>query len=68
MKMNNKISDNYSAKIAFWSRNPRVQSMPKLENLPYFGHVRFRSYEEMNRWKHDYMMKIVASGGSVWKR
>jgi hypothetical protein len=63
-----KISDDYEAKLTIWARESRVYALPKVTGLPSFGSKRFRSYEEMNAWKRDYLAEIARRGGVQWTR
>ncbi len=54
-----KISDDYRAKIKLWAANPQVIPLPPGPRLPPFPPQKFRSYEEMNRWKEDYLREIA---------
>ncbi len=61
-----KITDDYSGKLNLWIRNPEVRPLPKLSGLLKFKAKRFRSYEEMNNWKSEYLRKIAENGGVKW--
>jgi len=61
-----KITDDYSGKLDLWVRNPTLGSLPKITGLPKFTTKRFRSYEEMNNWKVDYLEQIAENGGVKW--
>lgn len=63
-----KITDDYKAKIKLWVAHPVVMPLPKPDNLPYFGHKRFNSYEEMNAWKKEYRAEIAKAGGIKWTK
>jgi hypothetical protein len=63
-----KISDDYDAKIALWARESRVYPLPKMINLPAFKSRKFRSYEEFNAWKRQYLEEIAAAGGVKWTK
>jgi len=63
-----KVSDDYKAKYRLWARNPKVCALPKAVGLPYFGHKKFTSYEEMNNWKREYLLRIAAAGGVKWTK
>lgn len=63
-----KITDNYSAKLDLWAHETKVRRMPTIANIPHFGHKRFSSYEEMNAWKKELLIKIAEQGGAVWKK
>ena len=56
-----KISDDYRAKVRLWAQNPRVVPLPVMPPLPIFGAQRFRSHEEMNRWKRELLREIARS-------
>jgi hypothetical protein len=63
-----KICDDYNAKVELWARNPKVCAMPKISDLPPFGSRKFRSYEEMNAWKHEYREQLALKGGAKWTK
>lgn len=54
-------------KIQMWLKNPPEMKFPKPLNLPKFSKKSFRSYEEMNRWKEEYLKEIARNGGIKWK-
>ena len=64
----NKISDDYGAKIKFWVSNLRVYPLPKITNLPVFKSKKFNSYEEMNQWKRELLAEIAKIGGIKWTK
>ena len=63
-----KISDNYNAKIDLWAREGKVVSIPRIANLPQFGHRRFNSYEELRQWKQTMLDDLAKLGGAVWTK
>ena len=63
-----KISDDDDAKLKLWAREGRVCPMPKAVGLPRFGVKRFRSYDEMNAWKREYLDEMAAKVGVRWKK
>lgn len=63
-----KISDDYDAKLTIWAQEAKVYPLPKAVGLPRFGSKRFRSYEEMNAWKRDYLDAIARQGGVQWTK
>ncbi len=58
---------NVNAKIQLWLKTPDKTPMPVLLNLPPFHKKSFRSYEEMNAWKREYLLEIARNGGLKWK-
>jgi hypothetical protein len=54
-----KISDDYNAKFAIWTRDPQPQPEMKGPSLPKFSPKRFSSYEEFNQWKLDLIRQMV---------
>ena len=63
-----KISDNYNAKYAIWAKTPKVSPLPKM-TLPFkFPPQKFNSYEELNEWKKNLIVKIAEEGGVKWIR
>jgi hypothetical protein len=54
-----KISDDYNAKFAIWTRDPKPQPEVKGPPLPKFSPQRFSTYEEFNRWKQELVRQIV---------
>ena len=63
-----KISDDYSAKLDIWARNPKVCAVPRIGNLPRFRSKKFRTYEEMNAWKRALIEQIALNGGVKWTK
>jgi len=63
-----KVTDDYSAKIDIWAKDPKVCAVPKIANLPPFRSKKFSSYEEMNEWKRAYMERIALNGGVKWTK
>ncbi len=54
-------------KIQMWLKNPPVMKFPEPVNLPKFHKKSFRSYDEMNEWKKEYLKRIAEQGGIQWK-
>jgi len=54
-----KISDDYKAKQRLWIAASQVAPLPKGPPLPPFGSRRFRSHEEMNRWKKELLAQCA---------
>ena len=54
-------------KIRLWLKYPPRMKFPEPVNLPAFPPQSFRSYEEMNAWKREYLKRIAAQGGIKWK-
>ena len=54
-------------KIRLWLKKPPRMDVPEPVNLPAFPPQSFRSYEEMNAWKREYLKQIAAQGGIKWK-
>ena len=54
-----KISDDYKAKYRLWARNLKVVPPGDPVRIPHFKSKRFKSHEEMNRWKEE-MIKQLA--------
>jgi len=54
-------------KIRLWLKNPPKMEFPEPVNLPAFPPQAFRSHEEMNAWKREYLKQIAAQGGIKWK-
>jgi hypothetical protein len=54
-----KISDDYLAKIRMWARNPQVIPLPPGPPIPKFPPQRFRTHEEMNRWKEELLRQMA---------
>jgi len=63
-----KFVDDYGSKLEIWASEGRVYAVPSLSNLPYFGHKKFKSHEEMNVWKKDLLIQLVETGGAKWKK
>lgn len=63
-----KISDDYNAKFEIWAKERKVFPMPKAK-LPFrFAPRKFSSYEELNQWKKELLVKIAEKGGVKWSR
>jgi hypothetical protein len=63
-----KITDDYLGKLDLWVKNPRVIPLPQIKVLPKFKAKKFKSYEEMNRWKIRYLEEIAENGGAKWTK
>ena len=63
-----KITDDYSGKLEIWAREGKVVRMPKILNLPHFGHRRFNSYAELNAWKQSLRDQLAELGGAQWTK
>ena len=63
-----KTSDNYSGKLELWAKTGKVCRIPRIANLPSFGHRRFNSYEELNAWKQSLMDELAKKGGAQWTK
>lgn len=61
-----KSQDPWQTKLRLWAENPQVVAMPRIANLPKFGKKSFRSYQEMNQWKHDLLLELAKAGGAQW--
>lgn len=58
-----KLTDDYTAKIRLWAANPRIWPLPPGPPIPRFSPQKFNSYEEMNEWKKNLILQIAASCG-----
>ena len=65
---NMKITDDYAGKLEIWARESKVVRMPKIANLPPFGHRRFNSYEELRVWKQSLLDDLLKQGGAQWTK
>jgi len=63
-----KITDDYSGKLEIWARESKVVRMPRIANLPAFGHRRFNSYAELNAWKKSLLDDLIKQGGAQWTK
>ncbi len=63
-----KRTDDINAKLDFWAASPKVTPLPRLANLPRFGHKKFNSYAEMNQWKQELLAQLAAQGGAQWTK
>ena len=63
-----KRTDDINAKLDFWAAKPRAVGVPRLANLPRFGHRKFNSYSEMNAWKQALLAELAARGGAQWTK
>lgn len=65
---NMKITDSYNARIDIWAREGKVVRIPRIANLPAFGHRRFSSYEELRQWKQSLLGELAKLGGAKWTK
>jgi hypothetical protein len=63
-----KITDNYDAKLEIWAREGKAVRLPRIANLPRFGHRRFNSYKELNDWKQSLRDQLAEQGGAQWTK
>ena len=63
-----KITDNYSGKFELWAKAGKVCRLPRIANLPAFGHRRFNTYEELNAWKQSFREELARKGGAQWTK
>lgn len=63
-----KVTDNYRAKLDLWAIEGRAVRMPRIANIPDFGHRRFDSYEELNAWKSHLRDELLGQGAAKWTR
>ncbi len=63
-----KITDDYRGKITLWAKDGKVHRLPKIANLPSFGHRRFNSYEELHAWKRSLLDELLKRGGAKWTK
>ena len=56
-----KRTDDINAKLDLWAARPRVMPLPRLTNLPRFGHCKFNSYRDMNAWTQSLLADLLAS-------
>ena len=63
-----KRTDDINAKLDFWAAKPRAIAVPRLANLPRFGHKKFNSHVEMNRWKQSLLAELADHGGAQWTK
>jgi hypothetical protein len=63
-----KLTDQPDAKIKIWARERRVVALPRIANLPQFGHKKFDSYEAFNAWKRALLLELARRGGAKWSR
>ena len=59
-----KITDDYQAKIRLWARHPKVVPLPPGPPIPKFPPQKFRTHEEMNRWKRALLKQIAAQAAA----
>lgn len=61
-----KATDDYSAKLDFWARHPRLHPLPPVTfRIPGFTSRKFSSYAEFNAWKREVILQRAErrSGG-----
>ena len=63
-----KITDDYGGKFVLWAKAGKVCRLPRITNLPSFGHRRFNSYEELNAWKQWLRDELARKGGAQWTK
>ena len=63
-----KITDDYSGKIEIWARESKAVRLPRIANLPRFGHRRFNTYEELKAWKQSLLDELLKQGGAQWMK
>jgi hypothetical protein len=63
-----KITDDYKAKLTLWAKAGKVYRMPRIANLPAFGHGRFNSCEELAAWKRSPVEELARQGGARWTK
>ncbi len=63
-----KIMDNYDGKLEIWAREGKAVRLPRLANLPRFGHRRFNSYKELYDWKQSLRDQLAEQGGAQWTK
>lgn len=56
-----KVTDDYKAKFRLWAEKPVVVPLPEFQKLPAFESRKFRSHEEMNRWKESLFKQLASS-------
>jgi len=54
-----KMSDDYRTKVRLWAAQPTVVELPPAPPLPKFSAQRFRTHEEMNRWKQSLLRQLA---------
>ena len=63
-----KITDKYDGKLEIWARDCKIARMPRIANLPRFGHRRFSTYAELNAWKQSLRDELLKQGGAQWTK
>jgi hypothetical protein len=63
-----KFVDSYEAKLEIWAREGKVSRLPRIANLPRFGHLRFNSYEDLSAWKQALRDQLAKEGGARWTK
>ena len=63
-----KVTDQPEAKLRLWAQNPKPVRLPRIANLPHFGHKKFNSHAEFNAWKQELLLTLIRSGGAQWTR
>jgi hypothetical protein len=54
-----KVTDDYHAKVRLWAARQQVVPLPRGPRLPKFGAQRFKSHDEMNRWKAALLLRAA---------
>ena len=54
-----KVTDDYHAKVRLWAAHPQVVPLPRGPRLPKFSPQKFKSHEEMNRWKAELLLRAA---------
>ena len=63
-----KITDDYGAKYELWAREGKAVRLPRIANLPAFGHRRFDTYEQLAAWKQSLKDELLRQGGAKWTK
>jgi hypothetical protein len=63
-----KYADDYLAKYKIWAANPVVHPLPRCTGLPPIKSKKFKTYEEYNAWKEEYLLEIARNGGVRWMK
>lgn len=63
-----KITDDYGAKYELWAREGKAVRLPRIANLPHFGHRRFDTYEQLAAWKQSLKDELLRQGGVKWTK
>lgn len=62
-----KRTDDYTAKLEFWARQPQVEPLAYGVRIPGLHVKRFDSYEEFNAWKRKQILKLATLDPEDWK-